>query len=309
VILPAVRRFARRLKYSARVGFSPHGYRARVLSGEDPDAIVDQLVGAGRRRDGERRMRLAGRILERIGNEEGARRVYRELLENNAAQPVWLKYVLGARVHDVIVLDRYRIAYCPMPKNASSSIKARINYLMRGTHDVYSHRFFTNVYERSQTSELPDLRGYFSFTVVRDPVERLLSYYQKNVIEEGSLARELETNRADEIIPARPSIEEFVERLDCYIFYFDDVHHHTLPQSAYLRSALPHLSSVYRIEQTDALFEALSARTGVELAPTYLLKSTVDVKRLLPTLSVPARAKLEAFYREDYDLLGPWLEA
>jgi hypothetical protein len=293
---------------SVRGDFSQHEFRARVLSGTDPVEVADQLQKQRNPKSHERRLRQAGLLLNRAGDTEGARRIYMELLERNPAQPLWLKYAAGVPAHDVILLEQYRIAYCPMPKNASSSIKARINFLMQGTNDVYSHRFFTNVYETSQTTVLPDLTNYYSFTVIRDPVERLLSYYQKNIIEEGTLARELEVNRARAILAARPSIEEFVARFESYAFYFDDVHHHTLPQSAYLRSVLPRLSRVYLISEADTIFEELSNRTGVDLEPTYLLKSSVGVRKLLPDLSTSARNKLDSFYREDYELLGPWLD-
>ncbi len=308
MILRAARTYARRMMLSAGIGFSQHACKAWILSGADPERVVEGLKKSRNRRTFERRMRLAGRILAHVGDEEGARRIFTELLEHNPAQPLWLKYATGVPAHDVIVLDRYGIAYCPMPKNASSSIKARMNYLMRGTNDVYAHRFFTNVYETSQTTDLPDLSDYFSFTVIRDPVERLLSYYQKNIIEEDSLARELENSRVREIMSTHPSIDEFVGQLESYIFYFDDAHHHTLPQSAYISTALPHLSRVYRISETDSIFSELSSRTQTDLTPTYLLKSNVNVEKLLPELSKTARDKLRAFYRVDYELLGPWLD-
>lgn len=296
-----------RLIRAARGDFAQHEYRARVLTGENPIPIAAELRKSVNSKTRERRMRQAALILEHAGQRGDARRVYSELLERNPAQPLWLKYAAGLPAHDVIMLDRYGIAYCPMPKNASSSIKARINFLMRGTNDVYSHRFFTNVYETSQITDLPDLKACFSFTVIRDPVERLLSYYQKNIIEEGTLERELENSRAPQIIATRPPIEVFVDQLESYIFYFDDVHHHTLPQSAYVASVLPKLTRVYRISETDAVFEELSRRTGVDLTPTYLLKSAVSVKQLLPELSDSAQNKLKAFYSPDYELLGPWL--
>lgn len=309
MIFEAARDRAQRLIRTARGDFPQHDIRARILSGADPHDVARKLQRPGNPGTRERRLRQAGRILDYAGDRKLSQRIYSGLLDRNPAQPLWVKHAAGVPAHDVILLDEYRIAYCPIPKNASSSIKARINFLMRGTNDVYSHRFFTDVYETSQTAGLPDLAGYFSFTVVRDPVERLISYYQKNIMEEGTLARELEINRAKEVLPVRPSLSEFVAQLGDYIFYFDDVHHHTLPQAAYIKSVLPHLTRVYRISEVDSIFAELSSRTGAELDPTYLLKSSVGARDLLPHLGAPLRHKLTAFYDDDYELLAAWIGA
>ena len=256
---PPVKYF-RRLLDRARGVSSHHGYKERILGGLISRKTIAKLNNPHPHRTYERRMRLLGQILDHMGDKEEALTIFRELLKRNPAQPLWLKYALSAPAHDVVLLEQYRIAYCPIPKNASSSIKARLNFLMSGSNDVFSHRFFTNVYETSQTIDVPDLEHYFSFTVIRDPIERLLSYYQKNIIEEGSLVKELEINRAREIMPARPTLEEFIEQLSSYIFYFDDVHHHTLPQSAYITTTLQKMSRVsYQIHETDSIFRELRA--------------------------------------------------
>ena len=284
-----------------------HWYKEQILAGLKSRQSIGKLSNPRPQRTYERRMRLLGQILDHIGEKEEALNVFGELLKRNPAQPLWLKYAVNAPAHDIVLLDQYRIAYCPIPKNASSSIKARLNFLMNGSNDVFSHRFFTNVYETSQTIDVPDLGHYFSFTVIRDPIRRLISYYQKNIIEEGSLVKELEMNQAQEIMPTRPSLEEFVERLNSYIFYFDDVHHHTLPQSAYINTTLPQLSRVYQIHETDSIFRELSNLAGVDLSPTYLLKSNADTKELELQLSNAAVDKLRAFYCRDYTLLQRWL--
>jgi hypothetical protein len=178
--------------------------------------------------------------------------------------------------------------------------------LLDRTRGVLPHHWF-NVYETSQTIDVPDLEHYFSFTVIRDPIGRLISYYQKNIIEEGSLVKELDMNRAQEIMPTRPSLEEFIKRLRSYIFYFDDVHHHTLPQSAYINTTLPELSRVYQLHETDSIFRELSDLTGVNLSPTYLLKSNTGTKELQLRLGDSAADKLRRFYSQDYKLLQRWL--
>jgi hypothetical protein len=299
--------YVRRLLDRARGVSSHHWYKEQILGGQLSRKTIAKLNNPRPHRSYERRMRLLGRILDHMGDKEEALTLFRGLLKRNPAQPLWLKYAVRAPAHDVVLLDQHHIAYCPIPKNASSSIKARLNFLSSGSNDVFSHRFFTNVYETSQTIDVPDLEHFFSFTVIRDPVERLLSYYQKNIIEEGSLVKELELNRAREIIPTRPTPEEFVEQLSSYIFYFDDVHHHTLAQSAYLKTTLRKLSRVYQIHETDSIFRELSNLTGVNLSPTYLLKSNTGTKELLLRLSDSAVDKLRVFYSQDYELLQRWL--
>ena len=293
--------------HRARGDFSHHWYKERILKGEDYRQTIESLIKPRHHRMYERRMRLAGQTLDYVSEKEQAQKIFNDLLERNAAQPLWLKYAAGAPAHDIIVLDQYRIAYCPMPKNASSSIKARLNYLMSGDNEVYSHRFFTNVYETSQTTALPALENCFSFTVIRDPVERLVSYYRKNIIELGSLAKELELNQANEIMPTRPTLEDFVAKLKAYIYYFDDVHHHTLPQCAYIKTALPKLSRIYQIHETDSIFRELSTLTRIDLRPTYLLKSEIDTREIIAQLNDATLHTLRAFYAQDYSLLARWL--
>ena len=212
--------FVRRLLHRTRGVLTHHWYKEQILAGLKPRQTIVKLNNPRPHRTYERRMRLLGRILDHIGEKEEALNIFGELLKRNPAQPLWLKYAVNAPAHDVVLLDQFRIAYCPIPKNASSSIKSRLNFLMSGSNDVFSHRFFTNGYETSQTIDVPDLEHDFSFTIIRDPIGRLISYYQKNIIEEGSLVKELEMNRAQEIMPTRPSLEDFIERLGSYIFYF-----------------------------------------------------------------------------------------
>ena len=166
-----------------------------------------------------------------------------------------------------------KMAYAAVPKAACTTVKHIFLQLddtpppSAGPSDPSDPKFDIHLMYNTRRFKRRNWAGtqdHFRFTVLRDPLARLLSVYTNRVIQKRILyeARKLRNRRPD--LPLDPDPDFFFQNLQTYIDHSSDVKHHALPCRLFTGPDLGFYSKVYRIEETDQLqadIEAMSGRT------------------------------------------------
>ena len=212
-----------------------------------------------------------------------------------------------------ICLPGQKLIYIPIPKNACTSIKHALHEIEFGKtfnasqneysrfkshHDYYNKRSdaFTGI------NELQNKTGYFRFTVVRDPVERLLSCYRNRVVDLGDL-KSSKSALISKGLPPEPDLNTFIRYLKRYRKINKSIEHHSRPQSRFLGGTLRYFDRVYPMEQLDLLFDKL---TDFYPGLTIRKHKSGGTKVNFNKLSENSLQEIIDFYKEDYKLLSKY---
>jgi Sulfotransferase family len=236
-----------------------------------------------------------------------------------------------------VALSTYRVAYTPIPKVACSSIKRAFYELKYGeAYDPHHlrvrlaggrvHGVFPST--KFDPAEFARLGDYWKFSVVRDPASRIISTWSDKVMGRDGLAqselprgRDLRSvalrlrgrlrrlgrrGRVAGELSLRPSLNDFVLRLDAYQAGFHVIEEHTRPAGYYLGPDLSVYDAIFRIDQLDALADALSARLGRRFDLPRVNVSHKRRKLTVDDLSDDAFDALMERLAPEYELLAAY---
>lgn len=215
--------------------------------------------------------------------------------------PLWLRYIAKSRkTYYNKLCDE--VFLTSIPKNASTSLKSMI---LEGVHKrkvKNPHAEFASPYfdDENNATLVDPKESDLKLVIVRDPVARFLSYYSKNIIEKSSLVKEVGGASLEKkySISLKPDLDFFIENLGIYCYYFNDVAHHVLPQTAYF-TTLKGYDHCVDIKDVHQLGLAVSEKLGIsnQILPPRRMKSK---KSILPSeISSKSLAKLERLFDDD----------
>ena len=217
-----------------------------------------------------------------------------------------------------VALEKLKIAYMPVPKAACSSVKAAlaqvdpdVSYRWRRArrdpnyvHALYpTRRFRPHRWERFSGGD------WWRFTVVRDPLRRLLSVYSNRVGDFNELRNSPGVRAADDLT-IEPDPDFFFQNLQGYIEKSSAIKHHALPTYLFTGTAPLQYERVYRVDELPALIDDLSERARQEIALPKLNQSgeRLTLDQLKPeTVEVlrerlaPEYAELEGIYDNPFE--------
>jgi hypothetical protein len=218
----------------------------------------------------------------------------------------------------MIVSNRLRIVYQPIPKNACTTIKTMLFHADAGrpfdiaaqssAAEVYIHQIYPT--NPADPARLAYFDRYDMIVVLRDPLERFISGYRNRIATYYDIlattrarpeaARMLEAAR----LPATPDINTFATRLPFYMRVCATTAHHVRPQAHYARAilALPSAGRARRMEDLPAIAALFSERAGFEVPLPHL--QTAGNTLEVDTLTRTSRAVLQRVYAEDWNLLA-----
>ncbi|WP_157966280.1 sulfotransferase family 2 domain-containing protein [Oceanibium sediminis] len=208
-------------------------------------------------------------------------------------------------------IPQYKLSYISVPKNACSSLKKMLfrlekgrdlqAYTANGALRTVHHVYPSKPYDRWR-QQMP--AGHWTFAVLRDPLDRLISTYTNKILQLDVLRdMELEAGDLDRGLTTRPSLPEFVRFLGRYRGLSREIRRHTDPQVTFLGPDPAFFDRLYPMQALPELAEDLEKRTGQTLTLGQNNAST-EFRAGLPALSQNERAKLEDFYAEDYAAYG-----
>lgn len=246
-----------------------------------------------------------GAALAKQGQTDLAKIQFESAISIDARQPLWVYYAASMQAFDIIDIDveKNKIAYFPMPKCASSTIKSVFYKLQTGENTINAHPHYNNPFFKTQNQKIENYSDYFKFAVIRDPIKRFLSYFYKNIIGDRSLFGPYGGDRCVLGLDCLPNINYFIDRLDDYIYTFIDVRHHTLCQSAYLGESLECYDFICKLEDFGSLAQKIDELIGSSLEFPTLMKSKENIAKSFPSLSLNSLKKLINYYQKDYKLL------
>lgn len=196
----------------------------------------------------------------------------------------------------VVAVAAHKIAYMPVPKSACSSVKAALLQIdpahpstvdMDVVHDVFPTRRFHQKNWR-------DYDDWWRFTVVRDPLRRLLSVYTDRVVNRRELfhSRRLRKQTA---LPRDPDPDFFFQNLQAYRRLSSSIKHHALPVHLFVGPTPLRYDQVFRVDQLSDLVGALAQRSG----------TTPDMPRLNRS---GAKLSLDSLHPQTQDALAQELK-
>lgn len=200
----------------------------------------------------------------------------------------------------VVAVEDYEIAYVPVPKAACTSVKAmlvqmkhpgRRDVTQKEAHDVFPTRRF-------RAQRFDDHAGFFRFTVVRDPIRRLLSVYTDRVVKRDELKNSPRLRRVADL-PTDPDPDFFFQNLEAYKSLSSVIKHHAMKQMVFTGENLRGYDRIYTTAQLPRLRADLAAMTGRVLDLPHANSSTrrIDYDDLAPATRAALRAHTEAEYR------------
>lgn len=212
----------------------------------------------------------------------------------------------------VIAVPAHKIAYMAVPKAACSSVKAALAMIdpdtkltldmMSGNnkaiHVTYqTRRFRPHRWERYE--------GWWRFTVLRDPLKRLLSVYSDRVV----ARRELHSSRKmrwQKHLPLDPDPDFFFQNLREYMVRASVVKHHALPVRLFVGPKPLRYDRVFTVAQMGDLEAALRERSGTAVKiPRF---NSSHKKFGLDDLSPKTHAALAEILRPEYDHLSDYFD-
>ncbi|MEZ5752524.1 MAG: sulfotransferase family 2 domain-containing protein [Paracoccaceae bacterium] len=207
------------------------------------------------------------------------------------------------------------LAYFSVPKVACTSIKHFLYEIEHGHpyaaprnrrgKPVFIHRHYPSL--PFALIDHPACAGLHRFSVVRDPVRRVLSAYGNRVLGHRELS---EKNAGDVLraadLPTTPDLATFITHLDRYAQAVRSIRHHTRPLVHFLGNDPAYFDRLYRFDELDQMADDIRCRTGRDVALPWLQVKGPRIDR--DALTDAQVGLLRRHYAEDYATFGAWFD-
>lgn len=248
--------------------------------------------------------RIQARFMLLEGDEAGAGALLKSLVPEIWQIGAW-EYALAGAVDTLAVRnDDQKIIFFPIRKCASTSMLNVMRALDGGaSRGEHIHQEL----DAQRVVQLKDLMGpfadYFKCALVRDPLERLMSYYFGNIAGRDHLV--VETGGKDSFygLETRPSLASFIDQFDRYRQVFVTVRNHTEPVISFIGRRPEELTWIGNVADLKELIDRLEARTGRTLPRP---RDMASPRQAASKDAAQQVEPLRRFYAEDYKLYGRW---
>lgn len=228
--------------------------------------------------------------------------------QNTVAQP---HNVAKGQRNERVLFPRYfcrtdlGLAYLSIPKNACSSIKYAMASVNRNTafdlavDPVRLHTEPEYFFDRIISTENGKPDKLFSFSFVRNPYDRFLSFYKEKIALKWDLR--LEPYMSSCGFHLNMSIDECLDIISSLPLYA--MNEHFAPQHSFLfQKDCCMVDYVGHVEDLSAGFDFIEENWNVHfIIPTF---NTTKGKGLWIKLNESQRQRLRVIYKDDFELLG-----
>lgn len=215
----------------------------------------------------------------------------------------------------MFVSHRYRIVYYPMPKNASSSLKHVLFEIDAGrpfdNQEGWPKSFIHSLYPAQPNGGFwtEAFKNYFSFFVIRDPIERFVSGFNNRVYRYGDVNPETKNNQG-ELLPTEPEINFFIDNLAFYLNYSKVLKSHFQLQLTFVNNVIDKVNKIYTVANLDGLYQDLKNHTGLEkIQPRNRNRNKDNNSDIYSVNDINDKNKavLKKIYHKDYVMFQKYL--
>ena len=196
------------------------------------------------------------------------------------------------------VLAEQRIAYLLLRKCACSSIVGALEQLRRGDRARLSvgelHRDRPT---RQLAEQIESLPSWYTFTLVRDPIRRFLSFYSDKILNQSLTGNLSIATPAQYGYRTNMSLDEAIEVATGGQFEPDL---HVLPCAQVIDQAGVKLRHIGKVENFASSIETIERETGIRIPQLYLNPA----KRIPLLINEEQFQKLSRYYAEDQTRFG-----
>ena len=213
------------------------------------------------------------------------------------------------------LVPRYHISFFSIPKAASTSIKLSLYKLQEGVDwqgdpDTI-HRYFVTHPVKSVDFLLSN--EFYKFTVIRDPIKRLISSYDNRVNHHKDIAKDVRKKFGSEAafkkkhpdLSIFPDIDDYFVNLRKYQKLSYRIWYHTVSAVKFTGNDLSYFDDVYAVSNLDQLESHLSALTG----QTVKFQKVQEAGRRFTfnSLSKQAKRTIRKQTKSDYEFFSSFL--
>lgn len=204
----------------------------------------------------------------------------------------------------VIAIKEPGLAYAAVPKAGCSSVKEMLAEIdpefTQPAPSENNHATFHTAYptRRWRGDHFQRHENAFRFTVVRDPIKRLMSVYTNRVVDMKDLHKSRKLRNRG-VLPLDPDPDTFFANLKRYARLSSVIKHHILPTWMFAGPDLSAYDKVYRTDQMNDLAQDLSAKAGKSVVPrrSNSSRSSLKFDDLKPETQQALRPVLADEYR------------
>ncbi len=212
----------------------------------------------------------------------------------------------------VIRVDALRLAYMAVPKCASSTVKRALaeldpdvdteNLIAPSDHSSSRwHKVYpTSRFRPHRWETVPD--EWFGFTVVRDPLDRLLACYTNRVVERRELHNSPKLRDGIIDLPKDPDADFFFQNLQAYREASSVVKHHSMHIWLFTGPKLEKFKRVYTVEALSKLQDDLA--DWIQTPVHFHRENTSSVPLTADDLSGDTHEALSDWLQQEYDFLS-----
>jgi hypothetical protein len=215
----------------------------------------------------------------------------------------------------MIKVEAHKIAYMALPKAACSSVKKALASIDENVvesalpefeydYDKWHSIYPTQRFRPHRWEVVPD--DWFSFTVIRDPVKRLMACYTNRVLERGELKHSRKIKNGVFDLPVEPDPDFFFQNLEGYRQASSAVKHHSMHTWLFTGPDLNVYKKVYTTEKLGNLVVDLNQWTKTSVKIGLENKSTM--KLTLDDLKPETIAALTPWLCLEYGFLLKYYE-
>ncbi len=245
--------------------------------------------------------RLMARLRLFFGDEESAVEILQNVLPVSWSPGFWELAQAGSAQGYAVKSEKHKLLYFPIRKCACTSMYNFMSILDGGTEqgeEIHSDQAHTLVKLGSLKEEYPD---YKAIAVVRNPIERVRSFYHGNILKRDHLVRDTGGKKTFYGLATKPTYQEFLSNFDAYRRTFITVRNHTDEITSFIGKKVSDYDFIVPVRNLSELKQKLTEDTGIELPDLHDMKSGMNNPE-----ETQAEQALKKFYKTDYEIYGSY---
>lgn len=222
------------------------------------------------------------------------------------------------------LLDRTRIGYFPIPESGCEQVKSLLFQIENGRLPETGEADALCPLTRLQPSDLRKSTGFYRFIVIRDPLERLLAFYARHIVQDnvleaqnalwqtrlanlGALFTKANSRRLRHL-PTRPSLGDFLRDYELYRAKYPVLFRRMRPAASFVGTDLLTYDRIYTLPELPELHHDLQVISGQSLTLPADPVSPAALRIDKSAVDWQAKRKVFKLFAQDYDLFGLYLK-